>query len=221
MRTNYTVGCVSAVGINGSVAVSAHHALVSPCPDEASGKERVARPRFPVLLKRSSAALVILAVQKLRGHEHVVAVAQTCHTRLIGRIVVGVNAVEECPGVDYMTLLRVILAEQRVESKIKTALVAVAPGEDAGMVGVGDQHLLEYLCADGGAVVVLPTGQFVEIEHSERVAEVEQMGIGRIVRTYGVGVHALYQFHVLQVTAARSGASRFGIEAVAVDALYP
>ncbi len=221
MRTHYAVWSVSAVGVYGSVAVCAHHTLVSPRPDKASGKERIAPPSLPVFLKRGSAALVILAVQKFCGHKHIVTIAQTRHTSLVGRVVVSIHTVKHCPGVYHMALLRIILAKQRVESEVEAALVAVAPGEYAGVVGVGGQHLLEYLRACCGAVVVLPARQLIEVEHAERVAEVEQGCIGRIVGTYCVGVHSLYELHVLQVAAATRGASRLGIEAVAVDAFYP
>ena len=220
MRAYEAVGRVGAVGVYAVGQVGAHHALVGPRPDEAPGEERVARPLRPVLVERRSAALVVLAVQELRGHEHLVAVVQAGGTRLVGRVVVAVNAVPHGPGVYHVPPLRVKLGKERVEPQVVAALVAVAPAEHAGVVGVGGHHFLEYARAGGGAVVVLPARQLVEVEHSERVADVEEGVARRVVRAYGVGVHALYEAHVLDVEATVWRAPRLRVEAVAVHAAY-
>ena len=83
-----------------------------------------------------------------------------------GGIVAAVQPVEVGPGMYHVALLRVVEGEVAVEVGIETALVAVAPEEDAGVVHVALHHLAHQLMAHGIAVTVLPACQLVQIEHA-------------------------------------------------------
>ena len=152
--------------------------------------------------------------------KHFVAVGQTADARLIGRIVMGVDTVEQCPRMYDMAALRVIACKECVKSRVETSFITVGPGKDTWMIGVVHHHLAYNTAANGCGIMVLPSWQLVEIKHSERVAYVEQMSIRRIVRAYGVGVHRLHQLYIPNVEAAARCTPGLRIETMSVDTFY-
>ena len=67
-------------------------------------------------------------------------------------------------------------------------------------------------------MVTVPSAQFAHDIKAKTVAGIIELGVCRIVgEAHGVHVHALDEFHVLNVECLVEGASTFGPEAVAVD----
>jgi hypothetical protein len=85
------------------------------------------------------------------------------------------------------------------------------------VVGVAGHHFLHQLLAGLGAVGLLPAGQLVEHVETQRVAQLQELRVGRVVgHAHGVHVHLLQQLHVEQLNGVVEGAAGFGPPAVAV-----
>ena len=145
---------------------------------------------------------------------------EAIHLILRSGIVAAVQLVEVGPCMHHMSLLRVILAEICIKGSVEATLVAVAPKEDAGMVHVALHHLLNQLVAHLVTIAVLPSCQLVEVEQSEGVAEVEKIRVWWVVRAHSVHIHLFDETHIQLVQLAAHGASRPGVEAMAVRTLH-
>lgn len=220
-RAYHAVGGVRFVRVEDAVLVRALRRLVTEDPDKSASKHGVRQPAVPEVAQAGASALVVHGVHELRGHEHLVAVREAGHTRQVGRIVVRVQVVEVGPGMDDVALLQLVVAcEQRVGVVVPSTLVAVAPENDTGMVDVAAHHLAHQLGAYLRVVSILPSGQLVQIDQAQRVTHVEEMFVGRIVRTDGVHVHLLDEHGILTAHGRARGAPAIHRERVAVDALH-
>ncbi len=219
VRTDDAVRAVSAIWVDAFGLVGADHAFVHQRPDHAARAHGRRHHRVPVVLQAGAAATVVQCVHEFGRHEQVGA-AQAFVDQVPVRIVLGVEAVEDGPRMDDRALLRIVLAELRIEIGIEAALVAVGPEQDTRVVDIARHHLRHQLAADGGAVRGLPARQFVDHVQAQFVRCFEEGGIGRVVRhARRVHVHRFYKARVGVVVGAVEGAACRGPEAVAVDAL--
>ena len=165
-------------------------------------------------------AAVVETVQKLGGHEDFLLSHILC--RLAPRaVVLRLETVAVGPGVEDHALLRVKLLEDRLQFVVEAALVAVAPEDDAGMVDVAGDHLLDELRAGDGLVCPVPARQLALHVETQRVAGIEELRVGGVVaEAHGVHVHRLDELHVLDVLCLRQCAATLRAEGVAVHTLH-
>ena len=132
----------------------------------------------------------------------------------------GLETVAIGPGIEHHALLRVKFMEERFQLVVEAALVAVAPEDDRRMVHISRHHLLHEFLSVDGLVGPVPAGQFAFHVESQRVAGIQEFGVGRIVaQTYGIHVHRLDEQHVLDVLLLGERAARFRTERMAVSTL--
>ena len=154
---HHAVGRVRAVGVEHAPAVGAFGRFVAESPDETAREVGRGEPPVPEVAQPGSAALVVHGVHELGGQEDLVAVREAAHACEVGRVVMGVDAVEIGPRVDDVPPLQaVVTGEQGVDSGVPAALVAVAPQHDAGVVGVAFDRLAHETPPRFGVVGVVP-----------------------------------------------------------------
>ena len=139
---------------------------------------------------------------------------------VVGLVVPGVDPVEVLPRVNHGALLRVVLRELAIECAIPAALVAVVPEHDRRMIDVAVHELRNERHAGRRAVRLLPSRELVEHVEAERVGDIEEMAVGRIVRhPHRVHVHLLHELHVGDAERLVRRAAGRGPEGVAVASL--
>ena len=121
----------------------------------------------PEVFQSGTMPLVVLAMHEFGRHEDFISVGEAPHTREISGIMVSVQFVEISPGVDDVAALRVVSAEQAVDGGVPSALVAIAPKHDAGVVDVTRQHFADKFCPGRGVVGILPAGKLVDVKQSQ------------------------------------------------------
>ena len=88
------------------------------------------------------------------------------------------------------------------------------------MVHVARHHLLHKLCPVDGLVRPVPAGQFAFHIKAQRVAGIQEFGVGGIVaQADGIHVHRLDEQHVLNILCLRECAACFRTERMAVGSL--
>ena len=200
--------------------VGATNRLIDVGPNVATRKEGRTRPMRPHILQSSTLATVVTAMQELRRHKDMLTVMQTISTRLIGRIVVGIQALEVAPGVYHLALLDIEFGKAVVNRTIPTALVTVAPNIDRGIIHIAGDKLLHDTGSRLVIVAGLPARQLVEIQQTDRVAHLEEVTIRGVVTTHGVHIHRFDELRILQAHSRAQGARRLGMEAVAIRTLH-
>ena len=117
---------------------------------------------------------------------------------------------------DDMPLLRVIIGKTVIYGSIPSAFVSIAPKEDARMIDISGYHFRKQACGNAIAITVLPASQFVHIKQAQRVAKLQEMLVGRIVRTYGIHVHLFDKAGILQVELPTYATSGFRVETMPI-----
>ena len=164
-------------------------------------------------------ASVVKTVQELGGHEDFL--LPHIFGRLAPRaVMLGLETVAVGPGIEHHALLRVELPEIGLQFVVKAALVTVTPEDNRRMVHVACYHLLHQLCAVYGLMRPVPSGQFAFHIKSQRVAGIQEFGVGGIVaQADGIHVHRLDEQHVLDILCLRERAACLRTERMAVGSL--
>src|SRR5690554_2438100 len=102
-------------------------------------------------------SLVVHAVHELGWHKDLVSVVEASHTGEVSGVVVCIQVVEVGPGMDYVPLLWIILAVERVEIVIEATFVAVAPENDGGVVHVAGNQRFHQFRSYFSTIGVLPS----------------------------------------------------------------
>ena len=131
---------------------------------------------------------------------------------------VRIQFIEIRPGMDDVATLGVQFGEKRVQVRVPATFVAIVPDEDAGMVDVPVHHFLDQFRSGLGGIASVPSGQFVQVEDTQRVAHVQEPRIRRIMAPDGVHVHLPDQARVLEVLGLGGGPAAFRVETVPVHA---
>ena len=121
---------------------------------------------------------------------------------------------------DDMPLLRVIIGKTVIYGSIPSAFVSIAPKEDARMIDISGYHFRKQACGNAIAITVLPASQFVHIKQAQRVAKLQEMFVGRIVRTYGIHVHLFDKAGILQVELPTYATSGFRVETMPIGTFH-
>ena len=153
IRAHDAVRGVVPVGVEGTVPVGAHDALVGQRPEERPDGEGVLEHPAPQVREPRAVAAVVEAVQHLRGHDELRPVEVLPGAAVVGAVVGGVDlAGLVLPGVDHRALLRVVEVVVVRELVVEAALVAVVPEDHRGVVDVAHDELAHELAADLGVV---------------------------------------------------------------------
>ena len=162
---------------------------------------------------------VVKTVQELRRHEDFL--LPHIFGRLAPRaVMLGFETVAVGPGIEHHALLRVELPEIGLQFVVEAALVAVAPENNRRMVHVACYHLLHKLCTVNGLMRPVPAGQFAFHIEAQRVAGIQEFGVGGIVaQADGIHVHRLDEQHVLDILCLRERAACLRTERMAVGSL--
>ena len=163
---------------------------------------------------------VVETMQELGGHEDFLLAHELC--RFAPRtVMLRFEAVTIGPGIEHHALLRVELGKDRLQLVVETALVAVAPKDDRGMIDVAGNHFFDDLRTDDGLMGPVPARLFALYIEAQRVAGIQELWVGRIVReAHGVHVHRLDEPDILYILGLRQRAARLRAEGMAVDALH-
>src|SRR5690606_10626550 len=112
-------------------------------------------------------------MQKFRRHVDQ-RIVEYLLTAVIILVVVAVNSLESISWsvvpMNYWTLGVVIFAVVIIQVKIMSTLIAIAPKNNGGVVGIADYHFLYQFCTRFCTVGILPAGQFIEHVYSQRIA---------------------------------------------------
>ena len=128
-----------------------------------------------------------------------------------------IEFVEVGPRVNHMAFLRIVKVEKRIEFLIPPAFVSVAPNDDGRVIDVPRQHFGQQTRPDLSIVGILPTGQLIYKKYAQRIAHIEKMIVGRIMTTYGVHVHLLDEFHIIDAYLLVGRTTSVGPERMTVD----
>src|SRR6185437_574100 len=158
-------------------------------------------------------------MEEFGGEEYVVALEKSSIAIVVVDVVLGVHVIEQGPGVDQGTLLRVQLVEQVIEVEVEAAFIAVIPNHDAGMIDVFFDHLVYQLRADLGVIGMVPAGELVEDKNAQRITDIEEMVVGRVVRhPHGVHVHFFEELDVFYADGFVEGTAGSRPEAMTTNA---
>ena len=131
------------------------------------------------------------------------------------------EAVTVGPGIEHDALLGVELRKHRLQLIVETALVAVAPEDNRGVVHVARHHLFHNLRAHNRLVRPMPARLFALHIETQRVAGIQELRVGGIVRqAHRIHIHRLDEEHVLNVLLLRQRTTALRAERMTIHALH-
>ena len=132
----------------------------------------------------------------------------------------GIHTVPVLPGMNDMTLLQIKFRKTGIQLRVPSPFVTIGPDENARMILIGCHLFLQEFVTRRRVIAPMPSAELIEIEDAQRVADVEEMMVGGIMRTHSIHIHLLDEQGILQRLLTRKCASCFRPDAMTVDAFY-
>src|SRR6185437_1009104 len=136
---------------------------------------------IPVIIQPRTHPTVIEPMQELGGKEYVVSMEEVTVSIIVIDIVLCIHVPEQGPGMNDRPALDIVFAEQRIEIEIEPAFIAVVPDDDRGVIDILFDHFFHEPATHFGIIGMMPSGQLVEHEYAQRVANIQKMIVGRIM----------------------------------------
>ncbi|CDD93565.1 unknown [Bacteroides intestinalis CAG:315] len=197
VRSYNTVRTIRSVRIQNASFVCTHDCFINKCPYKTTRKHRIRFIVIPVIFQACTSSLIILGMQELSRHKHIISISEAGRTCLIRRIMMGIQSVKVCPWMNNMTLLRIIIGKTSIQCLIPATLITITPHKNTRMIYVIRQHLPKQILTCFIVIPSMPSGKLCKIKYSERITHIQEMFIGWIVRTYSIHIHFFYQQSIL------------------------
>ena len=183
MRSHHAVRTIGAIAVEDYTflkfqTIGTQHGLIAEAPDKAAGKIGRSRPLLPIVFKSGTCTTVVLRMQELGGHKHLVTIHQTPRSRIIAGIMMRIHAVPVLPGMNDMTLLEIKFRKTIIQLRIPSPFITIGPNEDARMILVGNHLLPQEFFTRRRIIATMPSAELIEIENAQRVADIEEMTVG-------------------------------------------
>ena len=141
IRSNNPIGGIEPIRIQSSALICPTDSFIRKCPHKATGEKRMRSVVYPKIFQSGSMSLIVLTMHKFGRHKDIIAISKTGYAGEIRRIVMCIQPVKISPGMNYMPLLRIIIREMLIKSRIPASFVPITPKYNRRMIYVTDNHL--------------------------------------------------------------------------------
>ena len=212
MRTHDAVASKVAHRVEDAIHIRTNDCLIHQVPQETSCTTGIGHHQLPIVLQASSMTTIIESVQELGRHEDLFLTHILCC--LAPRtIVLCLETITISPRIEHHALLDIELRKYGFQLVVEATLVAVAPENDRRVIHVARHHLFHNLRAHNRLMCPMPARLFALYIKAQRVAGIQKLRIGRIVRqSHRIHIHRLDEQHVLDVLLLRQRASALRTE---------
>ena len=166
MRPQHAIRCIHAIYIYEVVHVGSYQSFIYQCPQKSTGTFFRFPMQLPKVVQSSTATTIILTVQKFSWHVNVWFVFQYFLAAVIIFVMITINAIELIAGammcMYHRTFTKIIHTIIIIQFFVVPTFIAIAPDDDARMIGIPFHHFFYQGCTGFGTVCLLPAGQLIQ-----------------------------------------------------------